>query len=204
MEPGAPSFGPGGGAGPGLAILIWVLLALLLIGYTRAAGVIGATVIAAIVSYVIINKQGDLTEQLSPLAVIGVPFICCLMLACDRRDQSRKYARALWLIPILALGIVLPPEPIRVVGHGAGAGLPLSYDDRIVLVISAIGLLRLPYDPRLALGCGLIWASVAANNVYAALFNGLVERQTLEAWAAALILALAATRVVLMRRRFTR
>jgi hypothetical protein len=194
--------GTGTGAGAGVQdVIIWGLLALILIGFTRAAGVIGATVIVPILTFVIVGKRGDLAEQLSPLAVIGVPLICCLLLAFDNRVRPRRYTRALWLIPLFGLGIVLPPEPIRAIGHGAGAGLPLNYEDRILLVISVIGLVRLPHDPRLALGCGLIWASFAASNAYGALFNGLVERQTLEAWTAALILALAATRVALMRRR---
>jgi hypothetical protein len=191
------------GLDPGLQTVIWGLLALILIGCARAAGVIGASVIVAILTFVIVGKRGDLAEQISPLAVIGVPLICCLLLAFDNGSRPRQYTRALWLIPIFVLGIVLPPEPIRVIGHGAGTGLPLNYEDRILLVISLIGLVRLPHDPRLALGCGLIWASFAASNAYGALFNGLVERQTLEAWAAALIIALAATRVALMRRRPT-
>jgi hypothetical protein len=196
------AIGPDSGDEPGLQVVIWGLLALLLIGYTRAAGVIGASVISAIVTFVIVGKQGNLAEQLSPLAVIGVPLLCCVLLASDTRARPRRYGRALWLVAIFVLGIVLPPEPIREFGHGAGS-LPLDYEQRILLVVSLIGLLRLPYDPRLALACGLIWTSFAASNAYAALFNGLREQQTLEAWAAALILALAATRVALMRRRAT-
>jgi hypothetical protein len=191
--------GPNPGTGPAWAIVIWGLLALLLIGYTRPVGVIGASLIAAIVTYVIAGKRGDLAEQLSPLAVIGVPFICCLLLAFDTQPRPRRYARALWLVPIFVLGIVLPPEPIHGFRPSVGTTLPLSYEDRVLLIVSVVALLRLPYDPRLALGCGLIWASFAASNAYGALFNGLVERQTLEAWAAALILALASTRVALMR-----
>jgi hypothetical protein len=73
--------------------------------------------------------------------------------------------------------------------------------DGIWLGFTLLGLLRLAYDPRLALGCGLLWAMYAVDNAYQVSL-GFGQTQWLAVWAAALFLTLGILRVALMRWRW--
>jgi hypothetical protein len=71
-------------------------------------------------------------------------------------SRPRDARRLLWLVPIAVLAVLLPP-----VGRWESVGF--------LAILSLGGLVRLAYDPRLAIACGLVWATLALGARYDAL-----------------------------------
>jgi len=75
-----------------------------------------------------------------------VPIVCLLVMVRAPRQRPRDPRRLLWLVPVLVLAVL----------HArALVSLPEA-----VALISVGGLLRLLYDPRLAIACSLVWIPV--------------------------------------------
>jgi hypothetical protein len=182
-------------------VAIWVSLALLLMGYIRAVGVIGVVLLAPIIIVEMLSKGGGLANEIDPLAQVGVLLACCVVMATTPGARRRRPTRVLWLVTIFLLGIAFGAPRLIHLSGPAGTGLQsLSLEEAILLVFTLVGLLRLAYDPRIVLGCGLIWAMYALNNAYH-VSRGFGQTNWLEVWIAALFLALGALRLGLMRRR---
>jgi hypothetical protein len=77
----------------------------------------------------------------------------------------------------------------------------LSYEYAFLAAASAVGLVRLAYDPRLALGCGLVWATVALRIGYGNVVFGFGGAGgTAIFWCTAMILGAGVARLALLRR----
>jgi len=185
--------------GGGLRILaVWlialVLPALLLAGYNRIAGAIGLCAISVGVAITVFQEQPAFTGLLKPFVMMAVPAVCCVVLVTTPGTRPRRARRALWMLVPILLGFVLPPS---LVGDSI---LGMSTELALLALVSAIGMLRLPYDPRLALGCGLVWASLAARLGYGSPLSGNDELTTTLLSVTALLLVSAAGRLAVMRR----
>jgi hypothetical protein len=117
-------------------LVLAAILACALIGYERIAAVSG---LAAIVAF---GPLGPHT-QLVGLAKVLVPIACLLVMASAPRKRPRDLRKLLWLLPVGALAALGP--------HAHGSLL------EALALISLGGLLRLLYDPRLAIACGVAW-----------------------------------------------
>ena len=181
-----------------LAVVVAFLL--LLAGYNRWVGIGGLLAIAMGVTTTMLQGHPGLENILSPVVTMAVPALCCAVLAIAPGRRAPKFTRLWWFAPLVVIGIVLPPD-------GPLARLPfeLSYQDAFLAVASAIGILRLSYDPRLALGCGLVWATYAARIAYSHIVFGFTATpDTAVLWSSALILTASGIRLALMRqKRFT-
>ena len=191
-------FTSGTPAGDLLTLVIWATLALLLMGYTRAVGVIGVVLLAPIITVEMLNKGRGFANEIDPIAQVGLLLAFCVVMAATPRARERHPAGVLWLVPILILGLLINPLGVHVSPHAGIALQSLDLPERILLAVTPLGLLRLAYDPRLALGCGLVWAMYALNNVYQVTV-GFADTQWLVIWAAALFLVLGTLRLGLMR-----
>jgi hypothetical protein len=181
-----------------LIVAMWVALALLLMGYGRAVGAIGVVLLAPIIAIEMLSKGHGFMNEIDPIAQVGVLFACCVVLAATPATRTRRPARVFWLIPIFLLGIAFSAHPVIRSGPPASGLESLSFEDKILLACTLLGLLRMAYDPRLALGCGLLWAMYAVDNAYQVSL-GFGQTQWLAVWAAALFLALGTLRLAVMR-----
>jgi hypothetical protein len=102
-------------------------------------------------------------ERALAAAAAGARQILAVGLASTPSTRPRRPARALWLVPILLLGLVLSPFPGPIAGSPAAGLASLSWQQEILLGFTLLGLLRMAYDPRPALGCGLVGAMYAAD-----------------------------------------
>lgn len=181
-------------------VATWAPLSLLLMGYVRAVGVIGVALLVPIITIEMFSKGGGLANEIDPIAQVGVLLACCVLMALTPGARRRRPARVLWLVPIVVLGIALAPHPIHAPGHVSTGLESLSWPERILIALTLVGLLRLTYDPRLVLGCGLVWAMFVVDNAYQ-VSRGFGQTHWLEVWVAALFLTLGTLRLALMRRR---
>jgi hypothetical protein len=141
------------------SVISTMVLACALVGYDRVAGIAGACGIAAILTI-------SLSSQFSPLAIQLRYFGAgpCLVLAGfvvmirAPRPRPRDARRLLWLIPLAVL-VLLPAGHNRLGWSSVNA----------LEVVSAYALIRLADDPRLAIACGLLWATIAYTIIYSAL-----------------------------------
>lgn len=171
-------------ASPDVLALI-VLLALLvgvLVGYDRIVGVIGLAFIAGVELF---TDPQAATRPLT-LAILFVPLLCCLVMAFAPRKRSSDPRRLVLLVPAIALVALLP----EAVDRGTA----------LLVLVSLVGVLRLPVDPRLAIACGIVWTGVGLSDVTVALSradasNGLI----LTATASLLMFAIATTRLHYMQ-----
>ena len=171
-------------ASPDVLALI-VLLALLvgvLVGYDRIVGVIGLAFIAAVE---LLTDPQAATRPLT-LATLFVPLVCCLVMAFAPRKRSPDPRRLVLLVPAIALVALLP----EAVDRGTA----------LLVLVSLLGVLRLPVDPRLAIACGIAWTGVGLSDVTVALSrtdasNGLI----LTAAASLIMFTIATTRLHYMQ-----
>ncbi len=177
-----------------VALIVCVSVALLLIGYNRAVGIIGSLAIAVGVWITIQQGQPALVDVLNPFATMAIPAVCCLTLIGDRRRRPLRPRRLVWLLVPILLAILLPRGP------GADQVLGLDYQEAFLVLVTGIGVLRLPWDPRLALGCGLVWAGSALRIIYVDIGFHSGVTQTTVLWVAACVLCAAAVRLALLRR----
>ena len=143
-----------------VALIICVSVPLLLVGFNRAVGIIGSFAIAVGVWITIQQGHPALVDVLNPFATMAIPVLCCLVLIGDRRRRPLRPRRLLWLVVPVLLAILLPRGPF------ADQVLGLDYQEAFLVLVTGIGVLRLPWDPRLALGCGLVWAGSALRIIY--------------------------------------
>jgi hypothetical protein len=144
------------GAGPG-ANLMWRLLLLsgclsaALVGYDRIAGA-GALVAIGTSAAHFTGMQA---------AAWSVPAACFAGMLMMPRRQPRRIYRAAWLIPTGALGIAAG-------GRGPSTYLLLAP----LVVIVPLALVRLARDPRLAIACSLLAATIAVAETADAVQGG--------------------------------
>ncbi len=177
-----------------VTLIICVSVPLLLVGFNRAVGIIGSFAIAVGVWITIQQGHPALVDVLNPFATMAIPALCCLVLIGDRRRRPPRPRRLLWLVVPVLLAILLPRGPF------ADHILGLDYQEAFLVLVTGIGVLRLPWDPRLALGCGLVWAGSALRIIYVDIGFHSGVTQTTVLWLAACILCAAAVRLALMRR----
>lgn len=177
-----------------VTLIICVSVPLLLVGFNRAVGIIGSFAIAVGVWITIQQGHPALVDVLNPFATMAIPVLCCLVLIGDRRRRPLRPRRLLWLVVPVLLAILLPRGPF------ADQVLGLDYQEAFLVLVTGIGVLRLPWDPRLALGCGLVWAGSALRIIYVDIGFHSGVTQTTVLWVAACILCSAAVRLALMRR----
>lgn len=123
-------------------VILGAILACALIGFERVAAISGLAAFAAF------GPVGPHTQPVL-LATGLVPFVCLLVMVRAPRQRPRDPRRLLWLAPVIVLAAL---------GTHAWVG-PLE----VLAVMSAVGLLRLFHDPRLAIACGLVWIAVLAR-----------------------------------------
>jgi hypothetical protein len=128
-------------AGPSRQLLIQevalaAILACALAGYEQIAALGGLAALAAL---------GPLGAhaQLVWLAKSLIPITCLLVMVRAPQKRPRDRRRLLCLLPISVLAAL----------H-AGADVGLA---QVLAIVSVGGLLRLYYDPRLAIACSLVW-----------------------------------------------
>ena len=177
-----------------VSLIICVSVPLLLVGYNRAVGIIGSFAIA--VGDWITIQQGHpaLVDVLNPFARMAIPAMCCLVLIGDPGRRPLRPRRLMWLLVPILLAILLPRGP------GADQVLGLDYQEAFLVLVTGIGVLRLPWDPRLALGCGLVWADSALRIIYGDIGFGAGFTDPTILWIAAVTLSAAFLRLSLMRR----
>jgi hypothetical protein len=122
-------------------VTLCTILACALIGYERLAAAGGLATFAAF-------GPLDLHPQLVGVARAVVPIACLLVMVSAPRKRSRDLRQVLWLLPVCALVLLGPHGELR---------LPEA-----LALISLGGLLRLLYDPRLAIACSLVWIILLA------------------------------------------
>lgn len=173
------------------AVTVWLVLACSLAGHDRIAGVLGLCGIAAIITGILSNPPGSL-GLLSLVSVqLGVPgfvvaLACFAVMARAPRTRARDARRLLWLGALVVLAMLLPPS-------GTWDG------DLILTFLSIYGLVRLADNPRIAIACGLVWASQAFTWLALSAFYGGV--QAWSAWVVApAVLVAGAGRLGYMRR----
>lgn len=166
---------------------------LLLAGYNRTVGIGGLCAIALGVTITVLQGRPPLDDVLSPFVTMAVPSVCCATLAVEPGRRPPRLARLWWFALVVLLALVLRPDPV----HGPTL-FGLGYQYGFLAVMSAIGILRLGYDPRLALGCGLVWASVGLRLGYGHLMFGVGGTDAI-LWVSAAILGAGALRLALMR-----
>lgn len=130
-------------------IVLGVLLACAVVGYDRIAGVGGFVLTAGIVLFA--SPHAPTLTRSVTLAITLVPMACFAVMALAPRMRPPNPRRLLWLAPAAALAAIMP--------NSYSGGLAF------LAVISLAALVRLPTDPRLALACGLAWATLALTQV---------------------------------------
>lgn len=179
-----------------VVLAICVVFALLLVGYNRWAGIGGLGAIAIGVTVTVLQGQRQLIDVLNPFVTMAVPALCCARFAIAPGRRSPCYTRLRWFALVLALAIALAPN----LRAGDRFMFGLGYEYAFLAAASAAGVLRLAYDPRLALGCGLVWATIALRIAYSDLAFGFTEADnSIILWVSALTLATAMLRLALMR-----
>jgi hypothetical protein len=178
-----------------VTLIICVSVPLLLVGYNRAVGIIGSFAIAVGVWITIQQGHPALVDVLNPFATMAIPAVCCLVLIGDRRRRPLRPWRLLWLLVPVLLAITLLPR-----GPFVSQVLGLDYQEAFLVLVTGIGVLRLPWDPRLALGCGLVWADSALRIIYGDIGFGAGFNDPTILWIAAVTLSVAFLRLSLMRR----
>jgi hypothetical protein len=127
---------------------------LLLLGASFLAAAIGYDRVAAAgaLSWLVIVVAAPFRgPDLLPLvAFAAVPAACFAVMAAAPRHRPPRLRRALWLLPVAALGLA---------AGGAGGRSYLLLAPLAVIV--PVALARLPRDPRLAIGCSLFAAEIA-------------------------------------------
>jgi len=166
----------------------------LLAGYNRWVGIGGLCAIAIGVTMTVLQGQAPLEDVLNPFVTMAIPTACCLILTIAPGKRPPRLARIWWFALLVALAILLPFNPV---GNATVFGVDYQY--AFLAAASAIGILRLAYDPRLALGCGLVWAIIALRAAYSEIAFGFAGRDTFTLWVSTLILSLAVIRLMLMR-----
>jgi hypothetical protein len=159
-------------AGPGQRLRIQevVLAAILvcaLVGYERIAALSGLAAIA------VFGPVGPHT-QLVWLAKLLVPIACLVVMASAPRKRPRDPRRLLWLLPVFALAALQPQDHVSLAG--------------VLALVTLGGLLRLLYDPRLAIACSLVWIILLMSNAPRPVPAGLGLPLILAALTAGLIL----------------
>lgn len=177
-----------------VVLVISVVFALLIAGYNRWAGIGGLGAIAIGVAITVLQGQRQLENIASPLVTMAIPALCCAVLTVAPGQRRPDLKRLRWLALPLLLALVFPASA------GQGLVFGLDYQQLFLATASIVGVLRLAYDPRLALGCGLVWATIAMRFAYSALVFGFAQTDAWMIWLSAGIMAVAATRLTLMRR----
>jgi hypothetical protein len=158
------------------------ILACGLVGYQRTAAIGG---LAALIAYGPLGPHMELVR----LAKLLVPIACLLIMVRAPQRRPRDLRRLLWLLPAAALAAL---------AANAQAGLP-----EVLAVISVGALLRLLYDPRLAIACSLVWITVLSAYAGRGSLAGPGSPAVLAVGVVALMLTIAAGRLWIMRPRAT-
>jgi CTP:molybdopterin cytidylyltransferase MocA len=167
-------------------IVLGVLLVCAVVGYDRIAGVGGFVLAVGVVLFA--DPHAPLRTRSVTLAITLVPIVCFAVMALAPRVRPRDPRRLLWLAPAAALAAIVPSS------YSGGLAF--------LAVISLAALVRLPTDPRLALACGLAWATLGLTDITVALS---LEHAASSFWiattaGATVMLTIAATRLRLMQR----
>jgi hypothetical protein len=179
-----------------IVLAICVVFALLLVGYNRWAGIGGLCSIAVGMTITLPQGQPQLIDALNPLVTMAVPALCCAVLAVEPGRRRPRLARLWWFVSVVVLAIMLPPSLLA----GGRFMFGLGYQYAFLAAASAVGVVRLTYDPRLALGCGMAWASIALRMIYANIAFGFVKTGTSTiVWIGGAILTASFSRLLLMR-----
>ena len=167
-------------------IVLGVVLVCAVVGYERIAGVGGFVLSVGVVLFA--DPHAPLRTRWVTLAITLVPIVCFAVMALAPRVRRRDPRRLLWLAPAAALAAIVP--------NSYSGGLAF------LAVISLAALVRLPTDPRLALACGLAWATLGLTDITVALTfaNAASSLWIATTAGATVMLAITATRLHLMRR----
>jgi hypothetical protein len=176
-----------------IVLAVCAAFALLLAGYNRWAGLGGLGAIAIGVTVTALG-QPPLANVVSPLVRMAIPALCCAVLAAAPGQRRPELGRLRWLVLPLFLALVFPASGAEHLILG------LDYQQLFLAAASALGVLCLPCDPRLALGCGIAWAAIAVQVAYNDATMGFAQSDSWLIWLSAAILAAAATRLTRMRR----
>ena len=176
-------------------VMLWLVLAGALVGYDRVAGLLGICAIAVMAFNWL---RFGFTVTLVPAFAANhiVPLACFVVMACAPRRRPRDARRLLWLAPIVMVGALWEHLPVGGVA--------------LLTLLSLYALLRLADDPRLAIACGLSWATLALTSLVLGLYYGPwgVQTATVGDWlvlvAAVPLLMVAAARLGFMRRGVSR
>ncbi len=166
-------------------IVLGILLVCAVVGYDRIAGVAGFVLTVGIV--LLADPHAQLWTRSVTLASTLVPIVCFAVMGLAPRVRPPDPRRLLWLVPAAALAAIVPNT--------------FSGSIAFLAVISLVALVRLPTDPRLALACGLAWATLGLTDITLALS---LEHPPSSFWiatttGAAIMLTTAVTRLRLMK-----
>jgi len=165
-------------------IVLGALLVAALVGYDRIAGVTG---IALAVGLGLLIEPHAATRVLT-LATLLVPLVCCVVMAFAPRTGSPDPRRLVLLVPAIALVVLLP--------EGVDRGTAL------LVLVSLLGVIRLPIDPRLAIACAIVWTGLGLSDVSIALSRADASSGWILATTASLLMfAIATTRLHYMQRK---
>ncbi len=171
-------------AGPSQQLLVQVMLgailACALIGFERIAAISGLAAFAAF------GPLGPHTPLVG-LARVLVPIACLFVMVRAPQRRPRDPRRLLWLVPVLVLAALTTHAQVS---------LP-----EVLAFISVGGLLRLLYDPRLAIACSLVWIPVLLTGAARQAPASLPLLGLPVAMAVGLMLTVAAGRLWIMRHR---
>jgi hypothetical protein len=166
-------------------IVLGALLVCTVVGYDRIAGVVGLASTVGVILFA--GPDAPLLSRSVTLAITLVPIVCFAVMALVPRMRPRDPRRLLWLAPAAALAAVMPDS--------SSGGIAF------LAVVSLAALVRLPTDPRLALACGLAWATLGLTDITVALS---LRHVAASLWiattaGATVMLTIAATRLRLMQ-----
>ena len=161
-------------------VMLGAILAGALIGFERIAAIGGLAAFAAF------GPLGPHTPLVG-LARVLVPIACLLVMVRAPQRRPRDPRRLLWLVPVLVLAALTTHAQVS---------LP-----EVLAFISVGGLLRLLYDPRLAIACSLVWIPVLLTGAARQAPASLPLLGLPVAMAVGLMLTVAAGRLWIMRHR---
>jgi hypothetical protein len=165
-------------------IVLGALLLAALVGYDRIVGVTGMSLI---VGLGLVIEPHAATRVLT-LAILLVPLACCVVMAFAPRKGPPNPRRLVLLVPAVALVLLLPEAVVR------GTAL--------LVLVSLLGVIRLPIDPRLAIACAIVWSGLGLSDVAVALSRADASSGWILATAASLVMfTIATTRLHYMQRK---
>lgn len=135
--------------------LLCGLLGLLLAGFDRLVGVIGVCLlsIVGVLAFISVHDAVGRLGIVIELPPVLILFVASIVMP---RKTPRRPWRLAWLLPLAVSAWLLSAH--------AGARIDeTAYEEIALALVSLVGLVRLPYDPRLALACALLWTNDALN-----------------------------------------